>query len=88
MAVRRIFRGGSWFSRARVCRCAYRNRRGHVYRYDNIGFRLVAELSVKRVIHGGSWGGEDRYCRCVCRPGLGPDLRYDFLGFRLGINSA
>jgi eukaryotic-like serine/threonine-protein kinase len=37
----RVCRGGSWASRARRCRCAYRNDWGRGFRNLFLGFRLV-----------------------------------------------
>lgn len=37
----RVLRGGSWDSRARYCRSAYRSRYAPGYRHANVGFRLV-----------------------------------------------
>ncbi len=37
----RVLRGGSWSSRARYCRSAFRRRIASGYRYASIGFRLV-----------------------------------------------
>ena len=36
----RVFRGGSWSSRARNCRAGYRSINAPVYRYGYLGFRL------------------------------------------------
>jgi len=44
---RRVCRGGSWASRARFCRCAYRNRWVPGFRLYYLGFRLVLAFSVK-----------------------------------------
>jgi len=36
----RVYRGGSWFNYARVCRSAIRSRHDPDYRGINLGFRL------------------------------------------------
>jgi formylglycine-generating enzyme required for sulfatase activity len=41
----RVFRGGGWFSLARYCRSAYRNRWKPDYRDDYVGFRLLLKMS-------------------------------------------
>lgn len=43
--LRRVLRGGSWFSDANQCRSAYRLRRPAVMRSAYIGFRVVTELN-------------------------------------------
>jgi len=42
--ARRVFRGGSWGSRAGFCRSALRARLGPGRRDDRLGFRLLQEL--------------------------------------------
>lgn len=37
----RVFRGGSWYGDARLCRVACRDRHAPTNRYDDVGFRLV-----------------------------------------------
>ncbi len=37
----RVFRGGSWFYFARICRSAFRNRSTPTYRNDYLGFRVA-----------------------------------------------
>ncbi|MFM8222605.1 MAG: formylglycine-generating enzyme family protein, partial [Planctomycetaceae bacterium] len=37
----RVFRGGSWFSLARLVRCALRSHSPAAIEYDNLSFRLV-----------------------------------------------
>jgi formylglycine-generating enzyme required for sulfatase activity len=41
---RRVVRGGSWRSHARLCRAAYRSTYPSGYRYGPVGFRLVRTL--------------------------------------------
>ena len=41
----RVIRGGSWKFGGYCCRSAYRDRRDAVIHHDNIGFRVVAEVS-------------------------------------------
>ena len=36
-----VFRGGSWFDRAKNCRSAYRDRDTSDYRFGNLGLRLT-----------------------------------------------
>ncbi len=38
----RLLRGGYWYYIPDCCRCAYRNRRDRVNRYNYIGFRLIS----------------------------------------------
>jgi formylglycine-generating enzyme required for sulfatase activity len=42
---RRVHRGGSWYSKGRKCRSAYREHGQPDDRYDNIGFRVVMPSS-------------------------------------------
>ena len=37
----RVFRGGSWYSYARICRSSYRDRCAPSDSYDFLGLRLV-----------------------------------------------
>ncbi|MCY2986686.1 MAG: SUMF1/EgtB/PvdO family nonheme iron enzyme [Planctomycetota bacterium] len=46
----RVYRGGSWVSRARSCRCACRLCRGPGDRFYDLGFRLALAVSVKEDI--------------------------------------
>jgi formylglycine-generating enzyme required for sulfatase activity len=38
-----VYRGGSWYSSARYCRSALRSWLGPQYRFNGIGFRVVAQ---------------------------------------------
>ena len=42
---RRVLRGGSWFSRQNLARCAFRDRDGPGGRGDSVGFRVAASPS-------------------------------------------
>jgi len=40
----KVYRGGSWLSSAKYCRCAYRGREAVDYKNETLGFRLVKIL--------------------------------------------
>lgn len=87
MAIKRIFRGGAWYSVDRYCLCAYRYQIVPGFRNVSLGFRLVAMVDAERVIRGGSRSSKARDCRCVSRTGHAPGHRSADLGFRLVTNS-
>jgi len=40
----KVYRGGSWLSSAKYCRCAFRGREASDYKNETLGFRLVKTL--------------------------------------------
>lgn len=83
MAVKQVIRGGSWHNVGRVCQCVFRDQNGPVNCDDDLGFRLVAELSVKRATRGGSWYSQVYNCRATSKYLDLPKSINDNLGFRL-----
>lgn len=90
----RVNRGGSWYYSASALRASNRDRNDPSYRYGNLGFRLVEEVTDAdddhakkqasvRVIRGGGWRYPASSLSASLRYGLGPSLRNHYLGFRL-----
>jgi hypothetical protein len=85
----KIIRGGCFGSSARRCRVAYRVGGHPDVRFDDLGFRPVAEMKETsekgeyRVLRGGSWCNFAAYGRAAYRFRVEPGWRFAGYGFRL-----
>ena len=82
--------GGSWCSLNTLCRCAFHGKFDPVYRYLDVGFRVIVKMreSDFYIHRGGSWEGNASGCRSGRRDGeMGAD-GYDLIGFRVIIRKS
>lgn len=79
-------RGGSWYSTERNVRCAYRIGVQPYDRYNDGGFRVVAEPEpepAQVTLRGGSWSSPEYFVRCARRNRYDSPYRSDIAGFRV-----